>query len=402
VFNFDGVKAPAPAQSFQITNDLYTCAASLPDGFIAFAQSADGKFSTKYLTYKASGDTYTAGPYGGLPSLADNDNITIPDIHNRIASNSKEATEADMKPYTNTIPGTAVTYSMVPIPGGEFVMGSPDSEANRKPDEGPQHKVKIEPFWMGQYEVTWNEYELFMYPDEEKRMRGTNPSDSSGDKLADAVTHPSKPYVEMSFGMGKDGYPAISMTHHAANKYCQWLSAKTGQFYRLPTEAEWEYACRAGSTTTYFFGDDAAKLPEYAWFEQNSDFKYQKVGKKKPNPWGLYDIYGNVLEWVLDQYDPDYYKTCSTQGTVLEPWDKATKPYPHSARGGSWDDEAKMCRSAARRGSERAWKMTDPQLPKSIWYLSDAQWVGFRIIRPLKVPPPEAMQKYWTSGTERD
>jgi formylglycine-generating enzyme required for sulfatase activity len=281
-------------------------------------------------------------------------------------------------------------------------MGSPDSEPNRKPDEGPQHKVKIEPFWMGQYEVTWNEYELFMYPDEEKRMRGTNPTNSSGDKLADAVTHPSKPYVEMSFGMGKDGYPAISMTHHAANKYCQWLSAKTGQFYRLPTEAEWEYACRAGTTTSYFFGDDATKLPEYAWFEQNSDFKYQKVGKKKPNPWGLYDICGNVLEWVLDQYDPDYYKQCAAGGTVLEPWNKATKPYPHSARGGSWDDEAKSCRSAARRGSERTWKMTDPQLPKSIWYLSDAQWVGFRIVRPLKIPPPEAMQKYWTSGTERD
>ena len=145
---------------------------------------------------------------------------------------------------------------MVPIPGGEFVMGSPDTEAGRKPDEGPQHKVKISPFWMGRCEVTWNEYELFMYPDEERRTRATVPTDAAGDKLADAVTHPSKPYVEMSFGMGKDGYPAISMTQHGANKYCQWLSAKTGHFYRLPTEAEWEYAARAGTTTAYFFGDD--------------------------------------------------------------------------------------------------------------------------------------------------
>ena len=401
VYNFDGTKAPAPVQTFQATNDLFTFAASTDDGLVLFAQAADGKFSTKYLTFKASGETYVAGPYGSLPSLADNDNITIPDIHSRIVASSKEANQADMKLYTNTIPGTRVNYVMVPIPGGEFTMGSPDSEPDRKPDEGPQHKVKIEPFWMGQCEVTWNEYELFMYPDEEKRMRSTTPTDASGDKLADAVTHPSKPYVEMSFGMGKDGFPAISMTHHAANKYCQWLSAKTGQFYRLPTEAEWEYACRAGTTTPYFFGD-ASKLGEYAWYEQNSDFKYQKVGKKKPNPWGLYDICGNVLEWTLDQYDPEYYKQSAAAGVSIEPWNKATKPYPHSARGGSWDDEAKSLRSAARRGSERTWKMTDPQLPKSIWYLSDAQWVGFRVIRPLKVPPPEAMQKYWTSGTEKD
>ena len=173
---------------------------------------------------------------------------------------------------------------------------------------------------MEQFEVTWNEYELFMYPEEEKRARSTGKSDAVADKLADAVTHPSKPYVEMSFGMGKDGFPAISMTHHAANKYCQWLSAKTGHFYRLPTEAEWEYACRAGTTSTYFFGDDVSKLGEYAWFEQNSDFKYQKVGKKKPNPWGLHDIYGNVVEWVLDQYDPNFYQQCSAKGPVVDPW----------------------------------------------------------------------------------
>jgi formylglycine-generating enzyme required for sulfatase activity len=290
----------------------------------------------------------------------------------------------------------------VPIPGGEFLMGSPSGEKGRKPDEGPQHKVKISPFWMGQCEVTWNEYELFMYPDEEKRTRATIATDSSGDNLADAITHPSKPYVEMSFGMGKEGFPAISMTQHAANKYCQWLSAKTGDFYRLPTEAEWEYACRAGTTTPYFFGKDAKQLGDYAWYEQNSDFKYQKVGKKKPNPWGLYDMYGNVTEWVLDQYDPDFYKQCGARGVVTDAWNKATQPYPHSVRGGSWDDEAPMCRSAARRGSDRAWKMTDPQLPKSVWYFSDAQFVGFRIVRPLKVPPPEEMQKCWTSGVERD
>ncbi len=402
VFDFDGSKAPAPVQTIKCTNGVFSAVASLPKGLMLFSRAADGKFSTKYQIYTESGGNYNPGAYGTLPTLNDNDNITIPDIYARIIAADTVTNASDMKLYTNTIPGTEVHYVMVPIPGGEFTMGSPETEKGRKPDEGPQHKVKIDPFWMEQCEITWNEYELFMYPDEEHRTRATMHSDEAGDKLADAVTHPSKPYVEMSFGMGKDGFPAIAMTHHAANKYCQWLSAKTGQFYRLPTEAEWEYACRAGTTTAYFFGDDPSLLPQYGWFEDNSDFKYQKVGKKKPNPWGLYDMCGNVLEWVLDQYSPDYYAACQAKGVVVEPWNKATKPYPHSVRGGSWNDPAVACRSAARRGSDRTWKMQDPQLPKSIWYFSDAQWVGFRIIRPLKVPTALEMQKYWTSGTERD
>src|SRR6185437_4392077 len=326
----------------------------------------------------------------------------VANIHKLIMSRLDVTIEAQMKPYTNDIPGSPVKFAMVPIRGGEFTMGSPDTEPGRKPDEGPAHKVRISPFWMEQCEVTWNEFELFMYPDEERKFKETMQTDPYVDKVSDAVSRPTKPYVEMSFGMGRDGYPAISMTQHAANKYCEWLSAKTGQFYRLPTEAEWEYACRAGTTTAYSFGDDESKLGDYAWFEKNSDFKYQKVGRKKPNPWGLYDMCGNVVEWVLDQYDPDYYKQCAQSNPIVDPWNKATKPYPHSVRGGSWDDEAGMCRSAARRGSERAWKMQDPQLPKSVWYFSDAQWVGFRIIRPLKVPSAEQMQKYWTSGVERD
>jgi formylglycine-generating enzyme required for sulfatase activity len=402
IFNFDGSKA-ALAQTITGTNEFFSSALDVPDGFIAFLEPPKGKVSVRYHLYKTSGPNYAFSAFGTLPTLADNDNITIPEIHKRIVANSTIKTEAEMKPYTNTIPGTEVNYALVPIPGGEFTMGTPDNEPDRKSDEGPQHKVKISPFWMGKYEVTWNEYELFMYPEEEKTVRATSHNgDPAADKLSDAVTHPSKPYTEMSFGMGKDGFPAISMTQHAANKYCQWLSAKTGHFYRLPTEAEWEYACRAGTTTTFFFGTDTNKLSEYAWFEQNSDFKYQKVGKKKPNPWGLYDIYGNVVEWVLDQYDPDYYKQCASQGEIVDPWNKATKPYPHSVRGGSWDDELKMCRSGARRGSDRSWKMQDPQLPKSVWYHSDAQWVGFRIVRPLKIPSAEEMQKYWTSNVEKD
>jgi formylglycine-generating enzyme required for sulfatase activity/mono/diheme cytochrome c family protein len=325
----------------------------------------------------------------------------VANIHKFITSKLDVRDEAGMKPYTNTIPGTQVTYGMRPIQGGEFVMGSPESEKGSKPDERPQHRVKIEPFWMGVCEVTWNEYELFMYQDEERKFKREIPTDPAVDKISDAVARPTKPYVEMSFGMGKDGYPAISMTHHAANKYCQWLSAKTGHYYRLPTEAEWEYACRAGTTTAYHWGDDPEQAGQYAWFEKNSDFKYQKVGRKKPNPWGLYDMHGNVAEWTLDGYRADAYAQFAN-GTALSPYIRGTTPYPHVARGGSWDDVAENLRSAARRFSDKSWKQQDPQLPKSIWYLTDAQFLGFRVVRPLKVPPPEELQKMWNNQVERE
>src|ERR1051326_385909 len=335
-----------------------------------------------------------------IESGSTNEVEVVRDIYKTIVARTEAKTEAEMKAYTNAIPGAPVKYAMVPIRGGQLTMGSPDSEPGRKPDEGPQHKVKISPFWMGQCEVTWNEYELFMYPDEEKRIRQTMASNSAGDEIADAIPHPSKPYVEMSFGMGKDGFPAISMTQHAASKYCQWLSAKTGQFYRLPTEAEWEYACRAGTTNSHFFGDDLSKLSEYAWYEQNSDFKYQKIGKKKPNPWGLYDMHGNVAEWCLDQYEPTYGSFGS--GLNVDPCNVAKKNYPHAVRGGSWDDEADKLRSSARRASDKTWKIQDPQLPKSIWYHTDAQFLGFRIVRPLQVPTAEEMQKLWNNGVEKE
>ena len=326
---------------------------------------------------------------------------TVTAIHRHILSKLDVTNETQMKPYTGKIAGTEVTFEMLPIKGGNYLMGTGEGERGRKPDEGPQHKVAVQPFWMGKCEVTWNEYELFMYPEEEKKVRASRNYDPSQFPGADAVSRPTSPYVEMSFGMGKDGFPAISMTQHAASKYCQWLSAKTGQFYRLPTEAEWEYACRAGTTTTYSFGDDANELGDYAWYAKNSDFKYQKVGKRKPNPWGLHDMHGNVLEWTLDQYDEDYFKQFAI-GVTQSPWNRITAPYPHSARGGSWDDNPEKLRSGARRGSNKTWKIQDPQLPKSIWYHTDAQFLGFRVIRPLNVPAPEELSKYWTSGQEKD
>ena len=329
-----------------------------------------------------------------------NEAETVANIHKLITASLKITAAADMKAYTNLVAGTDVQYALVPIPAGEFVLGSPATEKSRKPDEGPQRRVKIDPFWMGKYEITWNEFELFMYVDAERKFKDKLQTDANVDKVSDAVARPTKPYVEMSFGMGKDNFPAISMTHHAASKYCQWLSAKTGEYYRLPTEAEWEYACRAGTTTAYSFGDDAAQLKDHAWFEKNSDFKYRKVGLKKPNAWGLYDMHGNVAEWCLDGYEPNFEKF--TEALLDNPWNKGTKPYPHVVKGGSWDDDPDKLRSAARRGSDKSWKQQDPQLPKSIWYLTDAQFLGFRIVRPLKVPSAEELFKIWNSGVERE
>ncbi len=300
-----------------------------------------------------------------------------PPVVNVPAADAK--TERDMKKYTEPISGTELKFEMVPIPGGTFSMGSPIGESGRRDDEGPAHKVNIAPFWMGQFEVTWDEYDVWSYNLDIKRREVNNVAVTDRDKLSDAVTRPTKPYTDMTFGMGHDGYPAICMTQLAAKTYCEWLTTKTGRYYRLPTEAEWEYACRAGTTTAYSFGNDPKTLDDYAWTFANSDEKSHKVGLKKPNPWGLYDMHGNVQEWCLDQYLPDAYK----QPNANNPLIPATKEYPQVVRGGAWDSDADRCRCAAREFSTPEWKVQDPQIPKSKWYLTDALFVGFRVVRPL-------------------
>lgn len=280
------------------------------------------------------------------------------------------------QPYRETIPGADPAFDMLPIPAGKFTMGGPEK------DEQPARELKVDAFWMQKSEVTWDEYRLFMFANDTEK--------AAKDPIIDGVSRPTKPYVEMSFGMGLNGYPAISMTQHAANKYAEWLSAKTGHFYRLPTEAEWEYACKAGAAEP-----TAAELKDYAWFMSNTDGKYELVGKKKPNAWGLYDMLGNVMEWTLDGYAP--YKTTQTSAND---WSPSTGPYPHVARGGGWTDTAKKLRCSARVASDPSWKMQDPQIPKSIWYMTDAQSLGFRLVRPVNVPSVTLMHRAWNNGVE--
>jgi formylglycine-generating enzyme required for sulfatase activity len=183
------------------------------------------------------------------------------------------------------------------------------------------------------------------------------------------------------------------MTDHSARTFCKWLSAKTGRYYRLPTEAEWEYACRAGTTTAYSFGDDPVELGDHAWYFENSNEAYQKVGKKKPNPWGLYDMHGNVAEWVLDQYDEAGYELLKE--SKQDPLANPKTEYPRIVRGGGWNQFPEDCRSAARQASDPEWKKQDPQSPKSIWYHTDARHVGFRIVRPLVEPKDEEKEAKW-------
>lgn len=296
-------------------------------------------------------------------------------------------TAGDMKPYTETIPGSDVKFDLVPIPGGNYVMGSKENEEKRAKDEGPRVDVKIAPFWMGTHEVTWAEFDLFAFSMDLKKKQRENvdlAKQPDTEKKSDAVTRPTPPYADETFGFGRKGQPVICVTHHAALEYCRWLSAKTGKTYRLPTEAEWEYAARAGTKTAYSFGDDASKLGDYAWYVENAE-KPQPIGKKKPNPWGLYDIHGNVAEWCMDHYVDNIYEKFTkgglANGPVVLP---DAKEYPYVVRGGSWDDDPDKLRSAARRASNLDWSVQDPQRPQSIWWHTDATFVGFRVVRPLE------------------
>jgi formylglycine-generating enzyme required for sulfatase activity len=315
----------------------------------------------------------------------------------------------DSKPFTQKITGSDVEFNMVLIPAGKFKMGSPATEKNRKKDEGPQIDVEVDSFFMQTTAVTWDEYNLFL--SNYDRMAKMGKAGIPKDKWADAVTYPT-PMYELEAGpkldrMGRPGrFPAVIMSQYAARQYTKWLSKRTGRFYRLPTEAEWEYAARAGTTTAYSFGDDIGKegkiLGEYSWYVDNSVLKkdgdpaYRKVGTLKPNPWGLFDMHGNVANWVLDQYDANWYakfegKTSNWHDVINWP----TKQYPRCYRGGGYDMEAEDCRSAARHHSSKDMNVKDPQLPQSPHWLTEGFTLGIRVVAPIKEPGEDEKAKYW-------
>ncbi len=220
-------------------------------------------------------------------------------------------------PFTENLPN-GVTLEMVGLPAGQFLMGSPDSDPDARDNEKPQHQVKVNSFAIGKYPVTQAQYQAVM---------GTNPSRFQN--------NPQNPVEDVSW--------------NDAQAFCQKLSQITGKSFRLPTEAEWEYACRAGTTTRFYFGDDANQLGDYAWYKGNSQQTTHPVGQKKPNAWGLYDMSGNVWEWCEDDWH-DNYIGAPKDGSA---WLKNGNDNRSPLRGGSWYNVPANCRSAYRNFTYR-------------------------------------------------
>lgn len=307
---------------------------------------------------------------------------------------NEPATVTAFEDFTEQIPGSAVSFNMVAVSGGQFKMGSPSGEPYRRPDEGPVREVEVDSFWMAEVEVTWEEY-LAFFNATSSQGRKEGEVDETNESV-DGITGATPPWGAPDQGWGMGPRPAITMTHHAAQTYCRWLSSVTGKKYRLPTEAEWEYAARAGTEGAYFFdgspkdfendglwnklfGADTAVINSYVIYQENSPHRTQPPYFVKSNPFGLKNMLGNVAEFCLDYYDPQVYAKYP-QGVVTNPRGPRDG-MEHVIRGGSFKNTAKDVR-AARRDFTRTkeWLETDPQIPKSIWWYSDCNHVGFRVI----------------------
>lgn len=232
--------------------------------------------------------------------------------------------------YRESIPGTLVSFEMVPVPGGTVKVGD--------------RSETVAPFHLGRTEVTWDLYDVYA-------LRLDEPQPAGG---ADAIARPSQPYGAPDYGWGHAGYPVISVTRAAAEAFCEWLSIRTGKRYRLPTEAEWQHAAALAGGRESLAADDVNAL---AWHRGNAESRTHPVAARKADRLGLFDLFGNAAEWVG-----------TNDGSLV-------------ARGGSFQDPPGHIGPAARAVQSDAWNERDPQLPKSRWWLSDAPFVGFRLVR---------------------
>lgn len=304
-----------------------------------------------------------------------------------------ELTEVNsFESFEEKIPGTDVSFKMMAIPGGVFKMGSPADESYRRSNEGPVREVKVDSFWMAEIEVSWDEYLAFFTATGSQGRKEA----VSTDEETDGITGATPPWGAPDQGWGKGSRPAITMSHHAAETYCRWISQVTGRKYRLPTEAEWEYAARGGTEGPYFFegtpkdyetdgflkkllGANTEVFDKYVIYHGNSPNKTEEPGTVEANPFGLKNMLGNVAEFCADYYDPTVYGKYP-KGTIINPRGPRSG-MEHVVRGGSFRNSPKDLR-VARRDYTRTteWLTTDPQIPKSIWWYSDVKSVGFRVI----------------------
>lgn len=265
------------------------------------------------------------------------------------------------KNYVQQIPGTLVKFEMIAVPSGKI-----DNQS-------------MSAFWIGKTEVTYDEYQLFF---EEER----DPEPKPPIEGPDAITRPSPPYIDFTLGMGKvGGFPANSMQQFAALMYCKWLYAKTNVFYRLPTEAEWEYAYDLGT-----HGAAISNVMNEAWFEENSGNKYRKVAQKLPNALGIYDMMGNVSEWVLDHFQAKKSTLPPNQAVFIE------KDADALVKGGNFRSPKSELTKGFRQAADPIWNRRDPQIPKSKWWNADSPFVGFRVLRPEKQPSKEEINAFFS------
>ncbi len=286
------------------------------------------------------------------------------------------------KNYTQTIPNSIQKFNMVSVKGGSFQIGSDDSEVLKEEDEIPSRKIVVSDFWIAETELTYDLFQLFF-----EELKDPEPK-------VDGITRPSPPYIDFTLGMGKTGgYPANSMQQYGAIMFCKWLYQKTGVFYRLPTEGEWEYAAKLNLDEKAF--KDSTQIQSYEWFSNNADNRYHKVATKKPGRLGLYDMLGNVSEWTIDQYDKTYFS--KIKDSTLDPVIQKIKRHPTTVRGGNYNTPAFSLRPSNRTMSDPAWNRRDPQLPKSKWWNADAPFVGFRLVRPIKKVTATEIENFFDS-----
>lgn len=285
------------------------------------------------------------------------------------------------------VPGTDLSLALAWVPGGDLAVSG--AEAAGEP-------VGVTGFWMGVHEVTDDTFRIF------RRRRLDSPTAASP-ALAfdvDAVSRPSPPYEDPAQGMSGPGRPAAGMTRHSALMYARWLSEKTGRLFRLPTEAEWEHACRLGAASP-----DAGGAPAIAalgWFADNSEGRFHEVGLRAPDALGLYDLRGNVAEWVLDTWTEEGLARPRGPGQRVDPVAEGTPRGRGQVRGGSYRDGPEMLECTARQPEMPAWKRRDPQIPKSVWWNTDAPHVGFRLASPAGEMSPEAIRAWWDDLMEEE